>query len=111
MANIRTELGRHIWRRQLMRQGFEKVWGFHCENCRAYRFTDNESILPVTGCISDIRVANCGDSRLADYREQEMRRRKELDDAERAEDLAVMRGAHPTRLEQHLEQLLKKELR
>lgn len=83
MANIRRELARHIWRRQKMRQGLEDVWGFHCENCRAFRFGENESALPVTGCITDIRIANCGDSRLADYREHEMRRRAYLDEIER----------------------------
>jgi len=107
MANIRKELSRHIWRRQLMRQGYEKVWGFHCENCRAYRFTDNESILPVTGCLSDIRIANCGDSRLADYREQEMRRRKAQDDADAIMDQP---DRPPPDFEKHLDRLREKEL-
>ena len=106
MANIRSELGRHIWIRATLFRGPEKVPGILCRNCRAYRYGEDPD-RPVTGCISDIDVAKVGDTRLADYREQEMRRRKIQDEAESIMDHS---DRPPTQFEKHLEQLLEKEL-
>jgi len=113
MANIGAVTGRHIWRRALLMHGNDKVPGILCENCRAYRYGEDPD-RPVTGCLSEVRVANCGTSRLADYREQEMQRRKEQDDRELAHDLAdiaMTRQSHPdSEFQKHLDRLLEREL-
>lgn len=107
MAYITSVKGRHIWMRATLFRGPEKVPGILCRNCRAYRYGEDPD-RPVTGCLSDIDVSKVGDTRLADYREQEMRRRKEQDDAERY--MENQPGKPLTPFEQHLQSLLEKEL-
>jgi hypothetical protein len=113
MASIRTELGRHVWIRATLFRGPEKVPGILCRNCRAYRYGEDPD-RPVTGCMSDIDVGKVGDTRLADYREQEMRRRAEHDAAERQREADLLAGIDdgrpPSQFETHLQQLLEKEL-
>lgn len=112
MANIRRETGRHDWRPQLLKMGNERVRGMMCYNCRAYRY-DVNSDLPVTGCLADVKVSNCGTSRLHDYHEQEMARRRAHNEAEYQQDLRdiamVRQVAESSRIEQHLEKLLREE--
>lgn len=113
MANIRRETGRHDWRPQLLKYGNERVPGMLCYNCRAHRYDQNSS-LPVDGCLSEVKVSNCGSSRLADYRDQEMRRRAEQDDRERQEDqrdLDVVRLARENSdFQKHLQRQLERDL-
>lgn len=107
MAHISAVTGRHIWKRTLLMQGPEKVPGIICSNCRAHRFGEDPD-RPVTGCLTDIDLTRAGDSRLGDYREQEMARRKQQDDAERALSEQDMRKPL-TPFEQHLASLLREE--
>lgn len=113
MANIRKETGRHDWQEQILKRGNERVEGVLCLNCRAFRY-DRNGDLPVTGCLSEVKISNCGDSRLADYSEQESRRRTELDRLERERDLAdiaMVRQSRPSSdFERHLERQLEREL-
>lgn len=108
MANVRPVLGRHVWMRATLFRGPEKVPGILCRNCRAYRYGEDPD-RPVTGCISDIDVAKVGDTRLADYREQEMRRRQHIE-RESESFVELQRDRPPTEFEKHLERLLEKEL-
>lgn len=107
MANITPVTGRHVWMRATLFRGPEKVPGILCRNCRAYRYGEDPD-RPVTGCLSDIDVGKVGDTRLADYREQEMRRRKEQDEAERAMTIQPDKPLSP--FERHLQEQLEKEL-
>lgn len=113
MANVTTVTGRHIWLRTILMHGNERVPGIICENCRAYRYGEDPD-RPVAGCLSEVRIANCGDSRLADHREQEMRRRKRVNDAEHEQDLRdmamVRQVAESSDFEKHLDAMLRKEL-
>ena len=89
MANIRKEIGRHVWREQLLKlepkhqEGLigvqlETRKGVICTNCRfAWDFETMGSSPPVLGCISDSNLMNMGNSRLADHREQESRLRQD----------------------------------
>lgn len=92
MAYIRKVSGRHDWMHMKLKVGYETVPGIICLNCRAYRYGEDPD-RPVDGCLSDIAVAHCGTARLQDHAEQEMRRRAEVDAAERAEDYAILQQA------------------
>jgi hypothetical protein len=112
MANIRRETGRHDWRPQLLKYGNERVPGMLCFNCRAHRY-DQNSDLPITGCLAEVKVSNCGSSRLADYREQEMKRRAEQDQREHQADLADIARARlaseDSNFQKHLYRQLERE--
>jgi len=110
MANISAVTGRHVWKRTLLMQGMDKVPGILCMNCRAYRFGEDPD-RPLTGCLTDVDLTRAGNSRLGDYRDQEMARRKAQDEAERERDQALIRAASdPTSFERHLERQLREEL-
>lgn len=114
MANIRKETGRHDWRPQLLKYGSDRVPGMLCYNCRAYRY-EQTGDLPVDGCRSEVKVSNCGTSRLADYREQEMRLRLDQELREQAEDAADLARTRRSSendgvFQRHLDRQLEREL-
>jgi hypothetical protein len=92
MASIRKETNRHIWRETILKIGSDNVEGVICMNCRKPLY-DRDADRPVTGCLSGVDVSRCGESRLKDHAEQEMRRRKVLEDDERVADEDLLRQA------------------
>lgn len=103
MANIQKVTGRHIWRPTVLKRGYDRVPNsLLCMNCRAYRYGDEPSDPPVTGCLSDVDLTRAGQARLQDHMDQEMRRRKELDDADLAE--ARRHGLDPQQMVHELTQ-------
>ena len=89
MAQIRKETNRHIYRETILKVGNESVKGAICINCRLPIY-GRDSDRPVTGCLSGIDVSRCGESRLKDHAEQEMRRRGEMEAAEREADRELL---------------------
>ena len=104
MANLTSVTSRHVWKRTLLMEGMDKRPGIICTNCRAYRFGEDPD-RPVTGCSSGVDLARAGDSRLGDHREHEMARRKDQNDQEQADDLAIMNGRPHPRLDAYLKTL------
>lgn len=81
MANIRKETFRHDWREQKipqLRTGFNddpNRMKLLCWNCRRPHDVEAQGPPPVDGCITSIKVRNCGDARQRDYFKQEEARR------------------------------------
>lgn len=93
MANIRSELCRHVWVRvQLHGEGphvgKNLRTGIICKNCRAYRYGEDPD-RPVTGCLTDVDVSRLGKARNHDYTQQESRLLADQDRREIDEEIAL----------------------
>jgi len=90
MAEIIKVRGRHRTMKIMGSCGPTKVPTLICTNCRKFTYLDErdnpeDSSVFNSECASDLDLRKLGDSRLADYREQEMRIRGTNEQRERDE--------------------------